>query len=58
MKDVAAGESDPSRAGARKLGFRHPKTGKWLEFTSEPPEDFAVALTALRARVAGLLRPR
>jgi 23S rRNA pseudouridine1911/1915/1917 synthase len=35
---------------ARKLGFRHPKTGKWLEFTSEPPADFATALEALRAR--------
>jgi 23S rRNA pseudouridine1911/1915/1917 synthase len=33
---------------ARVLGFHHPKTGKWLEFTSEPPEDFMAALAALR----------
>ena len=34
---------------ARVLGFRHPKTGQWLEFTSPPPPDFARALAALRA---------
>jgi 23S rRNA pseudouridine1911/1915/1917 synthase len=34
---------------ARVLGFRHPKTGAWLEFTSPPPPDFARALAALRA---------
>jgi len=34
---------------ARVLGFRHPKTGEWLEFTSPPPPDFARALAALRA---------
>jgi 23S rRNA pseudouridine1911/1915/1917 synthase len=34
---------------ARLLGFRHPKTGAWLEFTSPPPPDFAAALGALRA---------
>jgi 23S rRNA pseudouridine1911/1915/1917 synthase len=38
---------------ARQLGFRHPKTGAWLEFTSEPPEDFARALAALRALGVG-----
>lgn len=36
---------------ARKLGFRHPVTGEALEFESEPPEDFQVALGALRALV-------
>jgi len=34
---------------ARHLGFLHPATGKWLEFESEPPADFARALAALRA---------
>jgi 23S rRNA pseudouridine1911/1915/1917 synthase len=34
---------------AKKLGFRHPATGAWLEFISEPPPDFASAVTALRA---------
>ena len=34
---------------ARTLGFRHPATGAWLDFTSEPPEDFARALAALRS---------
>ena len=33
---------------ARLLGFHHPKTGKWLEFESNPPEDFITALAALR----------
>jgi 23S rRNA pseudouridine1911/1915/1917 synthase len=34
---------------ARLLGFRHPKTGQWLEFSSPPPADFAAALAAVRA---------
>lgn len=38
---------------ARTLGFCHPGTGKWIEFTSEPPADFAAALTALRALAGG-----
>jgi 23S rRNA pseudouridine1911/1915/1917 synthase len=33
---------------ARILGFHHPKTGKWMEFESAPPEDFVAALAALR----------
>ena len=33
---------------ARLLGFHHPETGKWLEFESNPPEDFITALAALR----------
>lgn len=37
---------------ARVLGFRHPKSGAWLEFTSPPPPDFARALAALRALAA------
>jgi 23S rRNA pseudouridine1911/1915/1917 synthase len=34
---------------ARTLGFTHPKTGKWLEFESALPDDFAQALEAARA---------
>jgi 23S rRNA pseudouridine1911/1915/1917 synthase len=34
---------------ARKLGFRHPRTGAPMVFESEPPEDFRKALEALRA---------
>jgi 23S rRNA pseudouridine1911/1915/1917 synthase len=34
---------------ARTLGFVHPATGKTLIFTSAPPEDFRLALEALRA---------
>lgn len=34
---------------AKRLGFRHPGTGAWLELTSEPPADFQQALAALRA---------
>jgi len=37
---------------ARVLGFHHPKTGKWVEFESAPPEDFMAALAALRQLVA------
>jgi 23S rRNA pseudouridine1911/1915/1917 synthase len=37
---------------ARLLAFRHPATGKWLEFRSEPPTDFAQALAAVRALAA------
>lgn len=33
---------------ARTLGFRHPKTREWLEFTTELPEDMAAAVTLLR----------
>ncbi|MEO5767015.1 MAG: RluA family pseudouridine synthase [Polyangia bacterium] len=38
---------------ARTLGFRHPATGKWLEFTAAPPVDFARALAGLRALAGG-----
>jgi 23S rRNA pseudouridine1911/1915/1917 synthase len=34
---------------ARTLGFHHPATGQWVEFTSEYPEDLARALEYLRA---------
>jgi 23S rRNA pseudouridine1911/1915/1917 synthase len=34
---------------ARLLGFIHPVTGKKLKFEVEPPADFEVTLTALRA---------
>lgn len=32
---------------AKILGFPHPKTGEWIEFTSELPSDFRVALDRL-----------
>jgi 23S rRNA pseudouridine1911/1915/1917 synthase len=34
---------------ARVLGFVHPMTGKQVRFESEPPSDFQLALTILRA---------
>lgn len=34
---------------ARVLGFTHPTTGKTVRFEVDPPADFEVALTALRA---------
>jgi 23S rRNA pseudouridine1911/1915/1917 synthase len=37
---------------ARKLGFEHPATKKWLDLETEPPEDFQRALQALRALAA------
>ncbi len=32
---------------AAKIGFNHPKTGEWMEFTSELPEDLQKALKLL-----------
>ena len=37
---------------AKTLELRHPATGAWLTFTSEPPADYAQALAALRALAA------
>lgn len=34
---------------ARTLGFEHPADGRWVEFTSEYPQDLADALEGLRA---------
>lgn len=34
---------------AEKLGFTHPRTGEYLEFTVEPPEDMREAIRQLRA---------
>ncbi|OZM74526.1 RNA pseudouridine synthase [Amycolatopsis antarctica] len=34
---------------ARSLGFAHPADGRWVEFTSEYPDDLASALEILRA---------
>jgi 23S rRNA pseudouridine1911/1915/1917 synthase len=33
---------------ARKLSFAHPADGRWVEFTSEYPEDLSAALDRLR----------
>jgi 23S rRNA pseudouridine1911/1915/1917 synthase len=34
---------------ARALGFDHPADGRWVEFTSDYPEDLSLALEGLRA---------
>lgn len=34
---------------ARRLGFEHPSTGEWVEFTSEYPGDLEQSLASLRA---------
>ncbi len=39
---------------ARVLGFIHPQSGQYLEFSSEPPEDFRGLLDYLRGTVGGL----
>ncbi len=36
---------------ARVLGFIHPVSGQYLEFTSEPPQDFSTLLEYLREKV-------
>ena len=33
---------------AYKLGFIHPKTGEYMEFIAEPPEQFERVLNKLR----------
>lgn len=48
LKEIAAALGRQA-LHARTLGFKHPATGKWVEFTSPPPVDFARALAALRA---------
>jgi 23S rRNA pseudouridine1911/1915/1917 synthase len=36
---------------ARTLGFIHPATGEFMEFTTELPEDMAVLIDYLRKSV-------
>lgn len=36
---------------ARLLGFRHPVTGEYMEFTAEPPDDMAKVLEFLRRAI-------
>ena len=38
---------------ARCLGFIHPSSGEYVEFTTEPPEDFQELLTYLRGKAGG-----
>lgn len=38
---------------AKTLSFTHPKTGKWMEFNSELPEDMQAVLTKWDRYVAG-----
>jgi len=37
---------------AKSLGFEHPRTGKWMQFESDLPEDFSQALQAWRDYLA------
>lgn len=38
----------PQALHARQLGFRHPVTGEWMEFTVEPPADMMAVIQRLR----------
>ncbi|WP_374712320.1 RluA family pseudouridine synthase [Symbiobacterium terraclitae] len=38
----------PQALHARQLGFRHPATGEWMEFTAEPPADMMAVIQRLR----------
>ena len=49
LKSAAASIHRPALHAARVLGFVHPITGKKMRFESEPPSDFQLALTMLRA---------
>lgn len=48
LKSAAASIDRPA-LHARVLGFIHPMTGEKMRFESEPPADFQLALTMLRA---------
>lgn len=48
VREAAAGIHRPA-LHARVLGFIHPMTGKHVRFEQDPPADFEVALTTLRA---------
>lgn len=48
VREAAEGIHRPA-LHARVLGFVHPKTGKVVRFEVDPPADFQVALTTLRA---------
>jgi len=37
---------------ARKLGLEHPKTGEWMEWTTEPPQDMQELLRVLEQDTA------
>ncbi len=39
---------EPQALHARQLGFTHPATGEWMEFTAEPPADMMAAIRRLR----------
>jgi len=39
---------EPQALHARQLGFTHPTTGEWMEFTAEPPADMMAAIKRLR----------
>jgi 23S rRNA pseudouridine1911/1915/1917 synthase len=34
---------------ARSLAFKHPSTGQWIQFSSEPPEDMATVIEKWRS---------
>lgn len=38
----------PQALHARQLGFTHPSTGEWVEFTAEPPADMMAVIEELR----------
>jgi len=38
----------PQALHARQLGFYHPVTGEWMEFTAEPPADMMAVIQRLR----------
>lgn len=41
-------EMTPQALHARQLGFYHPRTGEWMEFTAEPPADMMAVIERLR----------
>lgn len=58
VPEVAALQRQTRQAlHAYALGFRHPRTGAWLRFTSALPEDMATLVTALFGAAATTLPP-
>ena len=55
IRDYAGARIEAPRAmlHARTLGFAHPRSGEVLQWTREPPADFAATLERLRGATSG-----
>jgi 23S rRNA pseudouridine1911/1915/1917 synthase len=56
IRDYAGRKIESARPmlHARVLGFAHPRTGRWMSFEREAPEDFRAMIESLRLTPGGL----